>query len=161
MSRQLRSASREICAIAKVGRYIPVTASRIYSAFINCSQSETVFSAKGSLHQLWTLVARPAGWTGKAPPSGREAQADRELIERIQERRLPSFRLCALQLRSSTICARKTPMLVISTSSVSPAFIHSGGLRPWPTPSGVPVEMTSPGTSAVKSEQNAIICGIE
>ncbi len=56
---------------------------------------------------------------------------------------------------------RSVPMPVISTSSVSPAFIHSGGLRRWPTPSGVPVAMMSPGESAVKSEQNAMICGIE
>src|SRR5262249_11929417 len=32
-----------------------------------------------------------------------------------------------LQLRSSTTCARKTPMPAISTSSRSPGFIHSGG----------------------------------
>ena len=47
-------------------------------------------------------------------------------------------------------------MPLISTSSTSPRFIHNGGLRPWPTPSGVPVAMTSPGDSAVKSEQKAI-----
>ena len=50
-------------------------------------------------------------------------------------------------------------MPLISTSSTSPGFIHSGGLRLWPTPSGVPVAMTSPGESAVKSEQKAMICG--
>ena len=61
---------------------------------------------------------------------------------------------------SSTIRARKMPMLLISTSSASPAFIHSGGLRLWPTPSGVPVAMTSPGDSGVKSEQKAMIWGI-
>ena len=48
-----------------------------------------------------------------------------------------------------------------ATEDTSPAFIHNGGLRLWPTPSGVPVEMRSPGESAVKSEQNAMICGIE
>ena len=46
----------------------------------------------------------------------------------------------------------------ISTSSTSPGFIHSGGLRRWPTPSGVPVAMTSPGCSVVKSEQKPTIC---
>jgi len=61
---------------------------------------------------------------------------------------------------SSTMRARSVPMPVISTSSVSPGFIHSGGLRLWPTPSGVPVAMMSPAASAVKSEQNATICGI-
>src|SRR6516162_11346309 len=38
-------------------------------------------------------------------------------------------------LRASTTCARRAPMPVISTSSMSPGFIHSGGLRLWPTPS--------------------------
>ena len=54
---------------------------------------------------------------------------------------------------SSTIRVRSVPMPVISTSSTSPGFIQSGGLRRWPTPSGVPVAMTSPGMSVVKSEQ--------
>ncbi|MGY3420517.1 hypothetical protein ACVWZW_000992 [Bradyrhizobium sp. F1.13.4] len=35
----------------------------------------------------------------------------------------------------------------ISTSTVSPGRIHRGGLRLAPTPPGVPVTMTSPGTS--------------
>ena len=48
---------------------------------------------------------------------------------------------------SSTICARSAPIPVISTSSISPGFIHNGGLRLWPTPSGVPVAITSPGDS--------------
>jgi hypothetical protein len=62
---------------------------------------------------------------------------------------------------SSVMRARSVPMPVISTSSVSPGFIHSGGLRLWPTPSGVPVAMMSPADSAVKSEQKATIWGIE
>ena len=37
----------------------------------------------------------------------------------------------------------------ISTSTLSPPFIQSGGLRPMPTPSGVPVAMMSPGSSQV------------
>ena len=49
-------------------------------------------------------------------------------------------------------------MFDISTSSMSPGFIQSGGLRLWPTPSGVPVAMTSPGCSVVKSEQKLTIC---
>src|SRR5262249_26458244 len=59
----------------------------------------------------------------------------------------------ALSYFSSTIFTRSTPILVISTSSMSPGFIQSGGLRLWPTPSGVPVAMMSPGCSVVKSEQ--------
>lgn len=35
----------------------------------------------------------------------------------------------------------------ISTSTVSPGRIHNGGVRFAPTPPGVPVTMTSPGTS--------------
>ena len=42
-----------------------------------------------------------------------------------------------------------TPMPWISTSQVSPFFIHTGGLRAWPTPDGVPVKMTSPGSSVI------------
>jgi len=67
----------------------------------------------------------------------------------------------SFQPRSSTISARSRPMPPISTSSRSPGRIQSGGLRLWPTPSGVPVAMTSPAESTVKSEQNAMICGIE
>ena len=59
---------------------------------------------------------------------------------------------------SSTILVRSTPIAEISTSSTSPGFIQSGGLRLWPTPSGVPVAMTSPGCSVVKSEQKLTIC---
>ena len=39
----------------------------------------------------------------------------------------------------------------ISTSSTSPAFTQTGGLRLEPTPPGVLVEITSPGTSSVKA----------
>jgi len=45
-----------------------------------------------------------------------------------------------------------TPTLLISTSTVSPGFIHTGGLRRAPTPPGVPVTITSPGSSGVKVE---------
>src|SRR6266702_651196 len=45
-----------------------------------------------------------------------------------------------------------TPTLLTSISTVSPGFIHTGGLRRAPTPPGVPVKMTSPGSSVVKVE---------
>src|SRR5712691_1151332 len=45
-----------------------------------------------------------------------------------------------------------TPTLLTSISTVSPGFIHTGGLRRAPTPPGVPVTMTSPGSSVVKVE---------
>jgi hypothetical protein len=55
---------------------------------------------------------------------------------------------------SAMIGLRKTPMPPsISTSTTSPGFIHKGGLRAKPTPSGVPVDITSPAMSGVQSEQ--------
>ena len=39
-----------------------------------------------------------------------------------------------------------------STSTTSPAFIHTGGFIVPPVPVGVPVEITSPGSSWVKVE---------
>ena len=51
------------------------------------------------------------------------------------------------------------PMPVISTSTVSPGFIQTGGFRPAPTPPGVPVTMTSPGSSCVQVEQYSMSCG--
>ena len=48
----------------------------------------------------------------------------------------------------------------ISTSTLSPGFSHSGGWRLAPTPPGVPLAMTSPGSSWVKVEQYSICRGI-
>ncbi len=53
---------------------------------------------------------------------------------------------------SASIGLLKVPMVEISTSTVSPAFISSGGFRLKPTPPGVPVAMTSPG--GVRSRRN-------
>ena len=47
----------------------------------------------------------------------------------------------------------------ISTSTVSPGFSQSGGVRFAPTPPGVPVAITSPGSSLVKVEQYLIMRG--
>ena len=53
---------------------------------------------------------------------------------------------------SSSIGLRSMPTPSISTSTVSPAFIHTGsGLRAWPTPDGVPVNRMSPGSSVMPS----------
>ena len=38
----------------------------------------------------------------------------------------------------------RIPIFSISTSTRSPGFMNSGGLRLWPTPEGVPVTITSP-----------------
>src|SRR6202048_5616534 len=47
---------------------------------------------------------------------------------------------------SLTTGFRSIPIRSIPTSQRSPAFIHSGGFRERPTPAGVPVTNTSPGT---------------
>ena len=44
---------------------------------------------------------------------------------------------------------RRTPIPSIETSQTSPSFRKTGGLRAAPTPAGVPVTMTSPGTSVI------------
>ena len=53
------------------------------------------------------------------------------------------------------------PTPVIETSTVSPGWSNSGGLRAYPTPPGVPVAMTSPGSSVVQIEQYAISSATE
>src|SRR3954453_13813485 len=51
---------------------------------------------------------------------------------------------------SFSIGFESTPTPSISISQVSPCFIHIGfGLRAWPTPEGVPVKTTSPGSSVM------------
>ena len=45
-----------------------------------------------------------------------------------------------------------TPSFSISTSTTSPAWRYTGGLRAKPTPGGVPVKITSPGASVQTSE---------
>ncbi len=53
-------------------------------------------------------------------------------------------RYCAL-----TKLLRNVPIFSITTSNTSPSFSSTGGLRKTPTPSGVPVAMTSPGSSVI------------
>src|ERR1022692_4003200 len=48
---------------------------------------------------------------------------------------------------SCTTGFRSSPSPSISTSTTSPSFIYTGGLRATPTPGGVPVKITSPGSS--------------
>src|SRR6266508_473361 len=49
----------------------------------------------------------------------------------------------------AAIRVSSTPSPSISTRISSPALRNSGGLRPAPTPDGVPVAITSPGSSAI------------
>src|SRR5438105_6807382 len=62
---------------------------------------------------------------------------------------------------SSTTGLRSTPMFSISTSTTSPGLRKIGGLRVKPTPAGVPVAITSPGTRSKMVEQYSIRRGIE
>ena len=48
---------------------------------------------------------------------------------------------------SALIGLARMPMPSISISTISPSFIQRGGLRPWPTPDGVPMITRSPGSS--------------
>src|SRR5829696_1009311 len=47
----------------------------------------------------------------------------------------------------------------ISTSISSPGLRNTGGLRAKPTPGGVPVAITSPGSSVIDSDKNSINAG--
>src|SRR3954464_10076242 len=54
----------------------------------------------------------------------------------------------------------RVPTLSISISTLSPGFIQSGGVRRAPTPPGVPVTSTSPGSSVVHVDTYSMIFGI-
>ena len=54
---------------------------------------------------------------------------------------------------SSTTALERTPMPDTSTSTVSPGTSHFGGSKRAPAPLGVPVRITSPGSSVVKVER--------
>src|SRR5690606_10026665 len=53
---------------------------------------------------------------------------------------------------SATTSLTSVPTPPMAISMTSPTFIHTGGSRREPTPPGVPVAITSPGTSSVKVE---------
>ncbi len=73
--------------------------------------------------------------------AGHVANRHADLLKRAPARRFP----VATGLTS-------VPIPSISISQVSPASRYRGGLRENPTPSGVPVVMTSPGASGMKDE---------
>ena len=74
--------------------------------------------------------------------------------------RAGSCRLCAwtrarppdVGYTSATTGLRSTPTLPISTSQTSPSTSQRCGSRPMPTPLGVPVAITSPGSSVIAAE---------
>ncbi len=88
-----------------------------------------VLEAPALVHPLHPQQPR-----GEIPPAGPVVGADHHVPERLDH-------------FSSSTTLRSTPMPLISTSATSPGFIHKGGLRFAPTPPGVPLTITSPGSS--------------
>ena len=62
-----------------------------------------------------------------------------------------------LQAASSWTGLDNTPIPSISTSNTSPCFIQTGGFRAAPTPPGVPMMITSPGSSVMHSVISTIV----
>src|SRR5690349_10995451 len=56
---------------------------------------------------------------------------------------------CAASSASSRTGLRRMPIPSISISHTSPSRIQTGGVRAWPTPGGVPMAITSPGSSVM------------
>ncbi len=75
--------------------------------------------------------------------------------------RRPSCRSDASAIASRPSSKRFSiaPMPSISMRTTSPGCSHFGGLKPMPTPRGVPVAMTSPGSSVMPREQVSISVG--
>jgi hypothetical protein len=101
MSRQVRSVSTETCAIAKLGRYIPVATSKIYRAFIKVLQFEIAFNTTGSLHQtagacrpsrcpLLALSGSMDGWSTNATATP---------LRRVQYLSRPTIKNCSVSGR--------------------------------------------------------------
>src|SRR3990172_7569837 len=87
----------------------------------------------------------------RVPQLARAIAARPSHQDRARQRRAP-VRAAIDELRiyfSSSIGLRSRPTPSIAISATSPCFIHTGGLRAWPTPDGVPVTSTSPGSSVM------------
>src|SRR6185437_495987 len=100
------------------------------------------------------------GHRGETDPLGPVVHGNgRPVLPRhSREVRRPGYRVD--HAASWPIGLRSVPMPVISTSIVSPGFIHSGGFWYAPTPPVVPVTITSPASSRMKVEQYSINVGI-
>src|SRR5262249_44750001 len=97
---------------------------------------------KSDQHTNWFII-RPLGKGGR---SGNDRQPDNQ----CRDNEIAFHAAPRAQPFSSSIGLRSTPIPSISISHVSTAFIHGGsGLRAWPTPDGVPVRMTSPGSNVI------------
>ena len=100
-------------------------------------------------------VQPPAEHGGRNHPE--QPQRDEQNDEKHQHRRssrVPSVSSTSDARSSSAVTPyaattrfRRTPIPSTSVSITSPTWSHSCGVRPMPTPSGVPVEMMSPGSS--------------
>ena len=108
--------------------------------------------------------------TASAEPTTR---ADRALADRAREKHSllrdldladikspPSSSHLSERVYSSATGFLRTPTFSISTSTTSPGLRNTGGLRVKPTPAGVPVAMTSPGTRSKIIEAYSIRRGI-
>src|SRR3569833_267430 len=75
------------------------------------------------------------------------------------EHRSGDNRHCAASSTSSRTGLRRSPMPSISISHTSPSRIQTGGVRAWPTPGGVPMAITSPGSSVMISLRISMVRG--
>jgi hypothetical protein len=74
-----------------------------------------------------------------------------EVAAPIRGDRIRTMRNRPLYACHATACCRDSPRPSMPSSTVSPAFIYCGGFIPSPTPAGVPVLITSPGSSVMNS----------
>src|SRR5205085_1166470 len=89
-------------------------------------------------NQAGTAAPVPAELDRGGRPAG--PAADHE------HRHAGSWRVAHGRSAAGTIGVRIPPSRSISTSTTSPGVRNHGGVRTYPTPSGVPVAITSPGS---------------
>ena len=119
---------------------------------------ELDLSRVDTLLQAGDRVARAGGRDRPSRRQGEDAsrQDNRAAAVRPRHTLAPPRALtgAALNLKdpcysSATHLFRSSPKPSIFTTASSPGFMKIGGLRAKPTPGGVPVETTSPGSSVI------------
>ena len=90
----------------------------------------------------WTCPARSANDTPSSATVG------------PKRLRMPSRRSRLISPESATTGLDSTPRPSTSTSTTSPGLRNTGGFRAKPTPGGVPVAITSPGSSVTVCDRN-------
>ena len=103
-----------------------------------------IYGARKSILRAAPRSALPIG--SRAPSS------DRASISRRRRRATSRAGSPARDQLSATQGLRSTPTLSMSTSQTSPSRSQRFGSRPMPTPLGVPVTITSPGSSVIAAE---------